>query len=183
MGYNPICNKKIMRSTRKYAVRFSYFVHSTTLVYSILPHIIHIPPHTICIFADLCRCFWLLAAMLRWSLLQEKMKAQFQASGWSGRDRWNSESFKGTCRLNDEKLYEAPCVPRWRSRESSLLFVDTCALTYFRKTTNLTNLPFPSFLSGTSLHHLSKQSSPTLFLTFFRYFPTTLFCSASNPFY
>lgn len=179
-----------MRSTRKYAVGFSHFVHSTTLVYSILPHITYTAAYNMhrCRFVSL----WLLAAMLRWSLLQEKMKAQFQARGWSGRDRsgwlnddqWNSESFKGTCRLNDEKLYEAPCVlPRWRSRESSLLFVATSALTYFRKTTNLTSLPFPSFLSSTSLHHLSKQSSPTLFLTFFRYFPTTLLCSASNPFY
>ena len=45
-----------MRSTRKYAVGFSRFVHSTTLVYTAYYHILHIPPHTVCIFADLCRC-------------------------------------------------------------------------------------------------------------------------------
>lgn len=178
-----------MRSTRKYAVGFSHFVHSTTLVYTAYYHILHIPPHTICIFADLCRCDSLRQCS-GGRCCRRRWKHNFRRGdgaaeiGRLNDDQWNSESFKGTCRLNDEKLYEAPCVlPRWRSRESSLLFVATSALTYFRKTTNLTNLPFPSFLSSTSLHHLSKQSSPTLFLTFFRYFPTTLFCSASNPFY
>ncbi len=84
--YNLICNTKITHSYAQiHRGIFPFCAFNYTKVYSVYYHIIlHISPHTICIFAGLCRCFGHLATMLRWSLLQEKMKAQFQASGWSG---------------------------------------------------------------------------------------------------